>query len=136
MFHFQEQIDSDELCEGELSDRSSYQPHTSTRESTPLNLSHTKRIVTKIRRTPQDRYFSLLKKLENVGRALEENSSFIKLSSALVNVMVLAKPLLPKHKVDEIYKVAPAVSTLQSRSRRVYKKRKYIAQVSFLIIIS
>lgn len=69
-------------------------------------------------KTAKQRFMDLVEKLVKIANLVENNSSYTKLSASLVNVIMSAKPLIPKQSFEKIYAVEPQVLLHPRRIRQ------------------
>lgn len=94
----------------------SYPSISSSRRSLPTGM--TLRRNHRIKRNAKEKFLDLVARLVKIANLLDEQINFTKLSAALINVIMMVKPLISKEKFADIYKEEPRPLLHPRRVRR------------------
>lgn len=76
----------------------------------------------RIRRSPKEKFLCLVKKLSRIANAIDNQKDLNKLSAALVDVIIQAKPMIAEDKLDVLYEVEPR-ALIHPRRNRPYRPK-------------
>lgn len=107
---------------------SSSSPNLTKKRETTSQVEYTHRGMCGIKtaRTPKQQFMFILKKLFKMSKVLEKDEDFAELSVDLINLMLKAKPLVPKQKLGYIYQEEPR-PLLHARRKRKYQFRASVS---------
>ena len=88
------------------------------------NFNSKTKLIKNRRRTPKDRLLHTLSRLTEIAQALEEHQNVSKISAALINAMLTAKPLLAPDKYREIFCKTNPWGRYKSNSVKSEAKKK------------
>ena len=119
--------DSDDGDDSDGSDGMSY----SSRQTTNTNYSYTnnqKQAITKPTNA-KERFLQLVTKLSKIAEVIDKGSYFTKLSAAVVNVIMTAKPWIPREKFDKIYGGSTRGSHVRNGRKSMSKVRNAVVSI-------